>query len=108
MASYDGTVTKLSGHDPKTGTRGSVGDVFGWSVYLQDAQGREGYLTHLGTRTCKVGQRVKVGQKIGTVGHWPRDPGRSHTHFGISSPKGTADAKKRITDISKATRIPAL
>ena len=108
LASYDGVITKLSGHDPKTGTHGKVGDVFGWSVYLKDSAGRVGYLTHMGSRTCKVGDKVKVGQKIGTVGKWPHDPGRSHTHFGITSPAGEKDAKDRITSISKATRIPAL
>lgn len=108
VASYDSAVQRFSGHDPATGLHGAARDVFGWSVYLIDPIGRIGFLTHLGTRTVYVGQRLRAGQKLGTVGHWPRDPGRSHTHEGISSPNGTVDAKDRITDIALAKKIPAL
>lgn len=106
LASYDAVITRFSGHDPRTGTHGKVGDVFGWSIYMRDGEGREGYLTHMGSRSCSPGQKVLAGQVIGTVGHWPHDPGRSHTHEGISSPKGSADAKARITEISRAKKLP--
>lgn len=107
LASCAATVTKLSGHDPKTGTHGLTGDVFGWSVYLKDSVGRTYYLTHLDVVKVKLGDKVEVGQRIGTVGHWPHDPGRSHTHEGCTAAT-TAQSKQRITDISKAPRLPAL
>ena len=106
LASCDATVTRFSGHDPASGAHTPSGDVFGWSLYLKDGQGRTYYLTHLGSRTCEVGDRVTRGQQIGTVGHWPRDPGRSHTHEGVTAPLGAAQAKARITAISTADKLP--
>ncbi len=105
LASFDGRVTRFSGHDPASGVIG--GDIFGWSIYLEAKDGRTAFITHLGSRSCTVGQTVRCGHMIGTVGHWPHDPGRSHTHEGISSPFGSADAKQRILDIARAAKLPA-
>lgn len=107
VASFDATITRWSGHDPGTGTH-SPGDVFGWSIYYQRADGVEAYLTHMGSRIGRPGTRVRAGMRIGTVGHWPHDPGRSHTHMGITSPRGSAAAKALITQISRAPKVPAL
>ena len=110
LASCDATVSRFSGHDPATGLHPNAqGDVFGWSLYLKDSQGRTYFLTHLGSRTCQVGQRVTCGQQLGTVGNWPNDPGRSHTHEGVTSPAGAtqvAQSKARITAISTAPKLP--
>ena len=105
LAPCDGTVSRFSGHDPATGTH-PPGDVFGYSLYVKDAQGRTYFFTHLGSRSCEVGQRVESGQKLGRVGNWPHDPGRSHTHLGVTSPLGAAQAKARIIAISTANKLP--
>ncbi len=113
FASCAAKVTRFAGHDPSTGTwknghPDSSGDVFGWSMYLEDEQGRTYFLTHLGSRSVNVGSVVGVGQKIGEVGNWPGDPGRSHTHEGVSSPKGYREAQARILAIADAERLPPL
>lgn len=106
LASCAARVTKLSGHPPGTGTHGP-GDVFGWSLYLY-ADGRTYYLTHLGTRLVAVGDDVRAGEQIGTVGRWPNDPGRSHLHEGVTSTRGAEDARRRITEIARAPHLPDL
>lgn len=103
LAPFDGKITKLSGHDPQTGVHGA--DIFGWSIYLERADGLFAYMTHEGVRDCFVGEQVKEGQKIGAVGHWPHDPGRSHTHLGITSPRGTRDATEQLLKIAAAPRV---
>lgn len=110
LAPFAGTITKLSGHDPKTGTWGpngpsSSGDIFGWSTYLTRADGVYLYVTHEGSRLVSEGQKVTVAQPIATVGHWPHDEGRSHSHAGITSPRGQADAKRIIQAIAAAPRV---
>lgn len=82
LASEAGRVARWSGHDPHTGVH--QGDIFGWSLYLDCAMG-EYYLTHMGTRIVRPGERVVEGQVLGSVGLWPHDPGRSHTHQGFTS-----------------------
>ena len=105
LASQDGTITRLSGHDPALGVRD--GDIFGWSLYLQTSPGKIIYFaTHLGDRAVKVGQKVKRGQLLGHVGHWPHDPGRSHTHLGITHPAGYTAAIARIKAVAKAPMLP--
>ena len=79
--------------------------IFGWSIHYETAAGYRYFSTHYGLRSVQEGEIVQVGQIIGTVGSWPGDPGRSHTHLGVTSPLGTADAKKRITTISQAVRV---
>jgi len=66
LAPADGTVRKLSGHDPHEG--GVPGGAYGWSIYLLAARG-EYFLTHFGTRSDPiiVGARIWKGQVLGTV-----------------------------------------
>lgn len=103
-------VLRLSGHDPSTGTWANGrpdpgGDVFGWSCYLETSTGYVYFVTHLGTRQLKVGERIPVGTLIGTVGHWPRDPGRSHAHIGVTSGRGRAKSVARIQRVAAAKRV---
>lgn len=106
VASFAGRIERLSGHDPATGTHGRYRDIFGWSTYIRRADGVLAYLTHQGSRAVAEGQTVAAGQVIGSVGHWPGNPGRSHTHLGITSPKGATDAKRIIRAISLAPKVP--
>ena len=107
VATFDLAVTRWSGHDPATGEHGGPG-IFGWSMYVERADGVEGFLTHMGARDVAPGSRVRAGGRLGTVGHWPNDPGRSHTHYGVKSPKGVAEGKALITAIGKAPKVRAL
>jgi len=99
-----GAITKLSGHSPTDDTWDSQG-VFGWSIHFRTPAGYRYYLTHLGSRlpTLKVGLHVEAGDTLGKVGDQKFRP--DHTHYAVTSPFGEADAKKRITMVSKAPRI---
>lgn len=113
LAPFDGTVTKVGGHDPSTGTwkngrPDSSGDVFGWSIYLEREDGMFAFMTHEGSKIVRAGDVIAEGQKIGSVGHWPHDPGRSHTHCGITSPLGMRTATTIILAIAAAPRVPAV
>lgn len=101
----DAEITRLSGHNPDTGVHGKVGDVFGWNIYYKNRQGYEYFSTHYGERRVEVGMKLPAGSVIGIVGDWPHDPGRSHTHLGITSPKGTEDASERITAVAHSPRV---
>lgn len=111
LASFPGKITRLSGRDPALGTFNSKGqpdphgDRFGWSIYLERGDGMFSYMTHLGSRDVHEGDAVGIGEKIGSVGHWPHDPGRSHTHEGITSPRGIRDATFIILAIAAAPRV---
>lgn len=110
LAPFNGKITKLGGHDPSTGTwkngqPDSSGDVFGYSIYLEREDGMFAFMTHEGSTDVHEGQVIAAGQKIGSVGHWPHDPGRSHTHCGITSPRGLHDAVMIILSIAAAPRI---
>jgi len=99
------TIRKLSGRDPARGANQTIG-IFGWSIHYETADGYRYFSTHYGSRaSLAVGQVVEVGQTLGLVGNWPGDPSRSHTHLGVTSPLGIADAKKRITAVSQAARV---
>jgi hypothetical protein len=56
----------------------------GWSVYIQGADGRTYYLTHMGSRNVKVGQTVRQGQQIGTVANYAKYGTPSHIHMGVN------------------------
>jgi murein DD-endopeptidase MepM/ murein hydrolase activator NlpD len=99
-------VTRFSGHDPRMSPSGP--GIWGWSIYFVTATGYNYFSTHYSVRTCRVGQVLEVGQQLGLVGDWPNDPGRSHTHLGCSSVRGTADAKRHILAISQAAKLPPL
>lgn len=84
VAPVTGKVVRLSGHDPSQGpTQGPHGPL-GWSVYIQGNDGREYYLTHMGSRNVKVGETVKAGQPIGTVADYAKYGTPSHIHMGVT------------------------
>lgn len=106
MAPEAGVVTRISGHDPSSGTHGA-GDIFGYSLYIRTAGGFF-FSTHYGHVTVSLGETVKAGQKVGTVGHWPRDPGRSHTHLGFTSNSGYYTSVTHIRAVSAAPKVEPL
>ena len=99
-----GTVTRFSGHDPSDDHADSIG-AYGWSTYITTPGAYVYFITHQGRRdpTLRVGQHVQAGDLIGYVGDQRFRP--DHTHIGVHSPKGTADAKARITSVSRAPRV---
>jgi len=78
-------ITHVSGHPPSTGTHGRNHDVFGWSLHFADGNGYTYFATHLGVLSVRDGQTVRVAQKLGEIGRWPHDPGRSHLHLGVDA-----------------------
>lgn len=105
LAVVNARVTRLSGHSPSEGWWGP--GIFGWSIYYETTDGYNFFSTHYGTRKVVENQMIDVGQVIGEVGKWPGDPGRSHTHLGCSSVKGSAAAKAKMLAISQAPRVAA-
>lgn len=104
-AAEDAKIKKLSGRDPSSGADQQIG-IFGWSIHYETAKGYRYFGTHFGKReNLIVGQSVKAGDKLGEVGDWPGDPGRSHLHLGVTSPLGESDAKKRIQAVAAASRV---
>lgn len=99
------TVFRWSGRDPELGVVN--GSVFGWSVYLQTRSGVIYFMTHLSTRFGEPGDRLRPGDRVGLVGHWPGDRGRSHLHAGITHPKGIAKARARILEVAAAPKVVA-
>ena len=106
LAVERGEIIRLSGSSPSLPPQNTVG-IWGWSIQLETPEGYVYFTTHYGSRNVTLGDVVEVGDVIGVVGNWPGDPGRSHTHYSVRSPKGTADAKKRILAVGAATRISA-
>jgi hypothetical protein len=104
VAVADCEVVKLSGHDPSYVLDPSLG-IFGWSVHYVSPGGYRWFSTHYGKRFVRVGQRLKRGDAVGLVGWWPNDPGRSHTHLGVTSPHGRADAIRLIKAVAAAPRV---
>jgi murein DD-endopeptidase MepM/ murein hydrolase activator NlpD len=84
VAPVTGKVVKLSGHDPSQGPVAGPHGPLGWSVYIRGADGRTYYLTHMGSRTVKVGQTVRQGQQIGTVANYAKYGTPSHIHMGVN------------------------
>jgi murein DD-endopeptidase MepM/ murein hydrolase activator NlpD len=105
LAPEAGTILKLSGHDPGEGVLGA--DIFGLNIYIHTPAGAIYFATHLGDRTVDLGQPVQPGDVIGHVGHWPNDPGRSHTHLGVTHPGGEAQAKQHICAVAAAPHVAA-
>lgn len=99
-------VVKISGHPPSYVVDPSVG-IFGWNLYYTTPSGYRYFSTHYGELLVRVGQRLKVGQAVGRVGRWPGDVGRSHTHLGVTSPKGDTDSKITIERVAHAPRLAA-
>lgn len=82
IAAKEGTVVKASG-DGKVILSG--GDYFysGNMVIIDHGQGLQTIYAHLKTADVKVGDLVKQGQKVGTVGKTGRATG-PHLHWGAS------------------------
>lgn len=99
-----GIVTRFSGHDPSDDEADQNG-VYGWTTYVETPAGYEYFITHQGRRlpTLRVGQRVAAGDLLGFVGD--QRYRSDHAHVGVTSPKGEADAKARITAVSRAPRV---
>jgi len=106
LAVEKGRIWKLSGHDPDTGVHG--GDIFGWNIYIQTTgDGLIYFYTHLGARLVRLGEAVRKGQLIGQVGRWPNDPGRSHTHLGVTHPMGDRASKRAASNVARAPKVKA-
>lgn len=99
-----GIIAKLSGKPPSQDTSDPSG-TYGWSIHFRTDAGYRYFITHLGWRlpTLRVGLRVEAGDTLGNVGDQAYRP--DHVHYGVTSPLGPTDAKKRITAVSKAPRI---
>jgi Putative peptidoglycan binding domain len=97
-------ITKLSGRDPATGADQDIG-IYGWSIHYETPLGLRYFSTHYGSRSVSLGAQVDCGQVVGAVGGWPGDPGRSHTHLGVTHPMGVAAAKKRMLEIAQAKKV---
>jgi len=103
LAVEKSTVWRLSGHNPTEGVYG--GDIFGWNTYLITRDGLIYFYTHQGERFVQVGDKVRKGQVIGKVGHWPNDPGRSHTHLGVTHPMGDRASRTAASNVARAPHV---
>jgi hypothetical protein len=106
LAVVNAEVVKISGHPPTYVPDPSLG-IFGWNLHYVTPTGYRWFSTHYGDLTVRVGQPLRVGQIVGHVGRWPGDPGRSHTHLGVTSPHGRADAAAWIERVAYAPRVAA-
>lgn len=104
VAVIDCQVVKISGHPPSHVIDSAVG-IFGWNIHYVSAGGYRWFSTHYGSYFVRVGQKLRRGQAVGRVGRWPNDPGRSHTHLGVTSPHGRADAIRLIQQVAAAPRV---
>lgn len=106
LAVVQAEVVKISGHPPTYVVDGATG-IFGWNLHYVTADGYRWFSTHYGELLVREGQRVTVGQPVGRVGRWPGSPSRSHTHLGVTSPKGWLDAQRMIEKVAHAPRVAA-
>lgn len=104
VAPADCEIVKLSGHDPSYVIDPGLG-IFGYSIHFVSSGGYRWFSTHFGKVFVRVGQRLKRGDALGLVGWWPGDPGRSHSHIGVTSLHGRADAIRLIKLVAKAPRV---
>lgn len=104
VAVEKGTISRLSGSPPSEDWN-DPGGVYGWSVRYVTAKGYGYFVTHLGWRLpeLEVGLVVYPGDLLGKVGDQEYRP--DHTHYGVSSPLGPADARKRILAVVDAPRV---
>jgi hypothetical protein len=103
VAPEPGWVSRLSGHPPTEDLWDSQG-VFGWTVYLDTRAGYRYFITHMGKRAVKTGDRLMAGDPVGFVGDQHYRP--DHLHCGCTSPLGPSDARKRIVQVSRSKRVP--
>lgn len=83
VSPVNGHVTRLSGHSPAMGPISGPHGPLGWSVYIRGDNGHSYFLTHMGTRTVHVGQKLVQGQVIGTVADYAKYGTPSHIHMGV-------------------------
>lgn len=81
VAPVDGTISRLSGKDPRLG--GPPGGALGYSIYIAGSNGRSYFLTHLDRVAVRQGQRVKQGQAIAVVAAGPASWSSPHVHMGV-------------------------
>lgn len=105
LAVMDVEVVKISGHPPDHVVDSSTG-IFGWNIHYATRDNYRWFSTHYGEVSVRAGQQLKVGHSVGRVGRWPGNPGRSHTHLGVTSPKGWTDAQRTIEKVAHAPRLP--
>jgi len=101
LAVQSGRIRRISGNNPVLGEV-SFG-IFGWSLYLQADSGSDFFYTHLGKRTVTLGDRVRAGQVVGTVGRWIRGDGtnKSHLHLGVDGGPVTIEMVARAPRIRR-------
>lgn len=99
IAPVSGRIVRVSGRDPRSGPSGTV---FGRSVTIQEPNGRQWFLTHLGDTNVRVGQFIGAGAPIARVGDWG---GNSHLHLGVSQgdPRGLLGGSTPVS----ASTLPA-
>lgn len=98
-------IVKISGRNPAWGAENSIG-IFGYNVHYVSFGGYKWFSTHYGTlNNLYVGKKLRAGDVVGRVGTWPGDPGRSHTHLGVTSPHGSADAIRLIEKVAASPRV---
>jgi hypothetical protein len=104
VAVEKGRITRLSGHPPGADQPDGRG-VFGWSVSFTTPKGYGYFVTHLGWRLAELelGMTVEAGDLLGKVGDQHFRP--DHGHYGVSSPLGPSDAKKRILAVAGSPRV---
>jgi hypothetical protein len=83
VAPEDRRMERFSGHDPANGPVSGIHGPFGWTIYLRGKSGTDYFMTHLGSRTCAVDDRVHIGQQLGTVADYDKYGGTSHVHGGL-------------------------
>jgi murein DD-endopeptidase MepM/ murein hydrolase activator NlpD len=88
VAVTDGVVLEVSRVDRYDPRRDDPALRGGMAVSLLGDDGVRYYGSHLSAVTSGVraGVRVRVGQRIGSVGHTGRASGVCHLHFGVSAP----------------------
>jgi hypothetical protein len=104
VAVEKGRITRLSGRPPNSDVDDPLG-IFGWSISFVTPRGYSYFSTHYGVRAAELelGMTVEAGDLLGRVGDQPFRP--DHSHYGVSSPLGPSDAKKRILAVAAAPRV---
>ena len=88
LAAFAGKVISVRTGSYKGDARsGAVGGRTGNHVYIQNADGERQYYGHLSKVSVRIGDKVKIGQKIGEVGETGVVTG-PHLHFEIHDRNG--------------------
>ena len=97
-----GRIVRLSG-SPMSQDVPDPSGVAGFSIHIETPMFYRYFFTHFGDREVVADEIVEAGQPIGTLGD--QKFRIDHTHGGVTSPKGEADAKARIMAVHNAPRI---